>query len=223
MIEKIIILSAGFLPSFVWLLFYLRKDSHPESNYLVLRIFLAGALSGVAAIFLEKWFQSGWGFLKFAVIGLPVFLVSGFIEEIVKFLAVKIGLLKTSEPDEPIDWVLFMIISALGFAALENVLVLSSQVSISSVKAVEVMLWRFVSATFLHGLCSGVIGYLWFLSKSKQKRAYLILGILAISCLHSFYNWSIMSLQGADKFLLPLAIIMALWLTISFAIKRLKK
>lgn len=223
MIEKIIIISAGFLPSFVWLLFYLRKDSHPESNPMVLRIFFLGALSGVAAIFLERWSQNSWGTLGFSAVALAVFLLSGLIEETVKFVAVKIGLWKTSEPDEPIDWVLFMIISALGFAALENILVLSNQVSISSVKAVEIMLWRFLTATFLHGLCSGAIGYFWVLSICYNKKIYLWLGILGIACLHGFYNWSIMKIDGINKFLLPLAIIIALWLFVSFGIKHLKK
>ncbi|MDD5433298.1 MAG: PrsW family glutamic-type intramembrane protease [Candidatus Pacebacteria bacterium] len=223
MIEKVIIISAGFLPSFIWLLFYLRKDSHPESNSMVLRIFFLGALSGVAAIFLERWLQDSWGILGFSVIALPVFLTSGLVEEVVKLMGVKIGLWKTSEPDEPIDWVLFMIISALGFAALENILVLSNQVSISSIEAIEVMLWRFLSATFLHALCSGAIGYFLVLSTCYNKKIYLWLGVLGVACLHGFYNWSIIKIEGINKFLLPLAIIVALWLFVSFGIKHLKK
>lgn len=222
MLEEFIILSAGLLPSFVWLLFYLRKDSHPESNPLVLKVFIFGILSGALAIFLEKGFQKGMGFLKASDLLFIIFLASGVIEEAVKFLAVKIGLYKTSEPDEPIDWVLFMIISALGFAALENVLVLANQEAITSLKSLEVMSFRFISATFLHALCSGAIGYFWILSRCKNKKAYLWLGFFGISSLHAFYNWSIMGIKGMNKFLLPLIIIMALSLFLSFGIKHLK-
>jgi len=222
-LQELIILSAGLLPSFIWLLFYLRKDSHPESNPLVLKIFIFGILSGVFAIFLENSFQKGMGFLKAGNLLLIIFLAGGIIEEAIKFLAVKIGLYKTSEPDEPIDWVLFMIISALGFAALENVLVLSTQGAITSLKALEVMSFRFISATFLHALCSGAIGYFWILSHSKNKRAYLWLGFLGIASLHAFYNWSIMKVEGINKFLLPLIIIVALSLFLSFGIKHLKR
>ena len=43
----------GLLPSVVWLLFYLRKDRHPEPNRMVLTIFLLGMLMGPIAIVLE--------------------------------------------------------------------------------------------------------------------------------------------------------------------------
>ncbi|MDO8524567.1 MAG: PrsW family glutamic-type intramembrane protease [bacterium] len=221
--KELIILSAGLLPSFVWLLFYLRKDSHPESNYLVLKVFVFGILSGVFAIFLEKGFQKGMGFLGASNLLFIIFLASGVIEEAVKFLAVKIGLWKTSEPDEPIDWVLFMIISALGFAALENILVLAMQEVITSTQALEVMSWRFISATFLHALCSGAIGYFWVLSRCKNKKAYLWIGFFGVAGLHGFYNWSIMEVEGINKFLLPFILIMALSLFISFGIKHLKR
>lgn len=220
--KELIILSAGLLPSFVWLLFYLRKDSHPESNHLVLKIFILGILSGFLAVFLEQTFKKGIFFLSASNLLFIVFLANGIIEEAVKFLAVKIGLYKTSEPDEPIDWVLFMIISALGFAALENVFVLSNQEAITSIRSLEIMSWRFISATFLHALCSGAIGYFWILSRCKNKKEYLWIGFLAIAGLHAFYNWSIMR-EGEINILLPLIIIMALSLFISFGIKHLKR
>ena len=222
-IKELIILSVGLLPSFVWLLFYLRKDSHPESNHLVLKVFLLGIISGAFAIFLEKSFQKGVGFLKAGnLLFIIIFLASAIIEEALKFLAVKIGLYKTSEPNESIDWVLFMIISALGFAALENVLVLTAQGALTSIRALEVMSWRFVSATFLHALCSGAIGYFWVLSRYKNKKVYLWIGFLGVAGLHAFYNWSIMELEGMNKFLLPVVIITALGLFLSFGIKKLK-
>jgi len=226
MLEKIIILSAGLLPSFIWLLFYLRKDSHPESNKMVLKVFFLGALSGVAAILLEKLFQKGYDSLTNSLtsVALPIFLAGGLIEEAMKFVAVKIGLWKTGEPDEPIDWLLFLIISALGFAALENVLVLTSfRETITSVSALEVMVWRFVSATFLHALCSGAIGYFWALSFYKNHKIYFWLSFIAIASLHAFYNWSIMNVAGLNKFFLPLAILIGLSLLTSFGIKHLKR
>lgn len=221
--QELIILSAGLLPSFIWLLFYLRKDSHPESNYLVLKVFIFGILSGVFAIFLEKGLQKGMSFFNAGGLLSIIFLASGIIEEAVKLLAVRVGLYKTSEPDEPIDWVLFMIISALGFAALENVLVLANQGAVTSLKALEFMSFRFISATFLHALCSGSIGYFWVLSRCKNKKAYIWLGFLAIASLHAFYNWAIMRMEGINKFLVPIIIIMVLSLFLSFGIKHLKR
>ena len=48
----------GLAPSIIWLLFYLRKDSHPESNRMVLKIFFYGMLAALPAVFLEIGFKS---------------------------------------------------------------------------------------------------------------------------------------------------------------------
>ena len=56
---------------------------------------------------------------------LYIFLGVATIEEIAKFLVIKIKVLKSSELDEPLDIPLYMIIAALCFAAVENILVLS--------------------------------------------------------------------------------------------------
>ncbi|MEK7172924.1 MAG: PrsW family glutamic-type intramembrane protease, partial [Patescibacteria group bacterium] len=91
------------------------------------------------------------------------------------------------------------------------------------VKALVFMSFRFISATFLHALCSGAIGYFWILSRCKNKKSYFWLGFLAIASLHGFYNWSIMKVEGRNKFLMPIIIIMALSLFLSFGIKHLKR
>ena len=43
----------GIVPSIVWLLFYLRKDSHPESNRMILKIFFYGMIAALPAILIE--------------------------------------------------------------------------------------------------------------------------------------------------------------------------
>ena len=45
-------------PSVIWLLFFLRKDSHPESNRMILTVFLLGILAAIPAALIET------GFLK---------------------------------------------------------------------------------------------------------------------------------------------------------------
>ena len=43
----------GLTPSVVWLLWYLRKDSHPEPKRFLVKIFLWGMLFTVPAIAIE--------------------------------------------------------------------------------------------------------------------------------------------------------------------------
>lgn len=218
----------GFIPSLIWLLFYLRKDSHPESNRMVVKVFLAGVLAGLTAIVLEKIFQKSHNILTASSVGqswLIIFLGGAFIEEIVKFLAVRWSVLRTSELDEPLDIMLYMIITALGFAALENVLLLNNyETALTSAKTIEIISWRFISATFLHALCSGTLGYFWALSlyHTAKKKEYIFTGIVLSIILHGLYNWSIMKVAGVNKFILPLIILISLAVFVSIGFKQLK-
>jgi len=219
----------GFLPSIIWLLFYLQKDAHPESNKMVLKIFFLGMFSAFLAIFVEKGFQFAVSFLKTKQIIsfiLAVFVGGAFVEEYLKYLIVKIWAFKDSELDEPFDVILYMIISALGFASLENILVLTNYHPIlTASRALEVMVWRFISATFLHALCSALIGYFAVLGfyRVKRKRFFIGIGLIISTILHGLYNWSIMKVEGIEKFILPAIILIGLYFLISFVSKKVKK
>ena len=133
-IYQIVLLSAlGFVPSIVWLNFYYREDCHPEPKHLLTKVFLMGIiLSPLAILFQLLLIKCGTlsilekiclpiGFLQPAS---PEFLLwSAFVEEIVKFYAVRLIILHDPAFDEPIDAMIYMIAAGLGFAAIENVLV----------------------------------------------------------------------------------------------------
>ncbi len=211
----------GFLPSIIWLFFYLRKDAHPESNRMILKIFFLGMLAAFFAIFLEKGFQ-----LITSRPFLVIFFGGALIEEYLKYLVVKLGVFKNSEMDEPTDLLLYMIISALGFAALENILVLTNYHPIlTPVKALKLMGWRFVSATFLHALCSGTLGYFLALSffHIRQRKRFFLAGLGIVTTLHGLYNWSIMKIEGPEKFILPFFVLIILAWLVSFWFKKLKR
>jgi len=44
----------GLAPSIIWLLFYLRRDVHPEPKSEVIKVFFYGMLVALGAIFLER-------------------------------------------------------------------------------------------------------------------------------------------------------------------------
>ena len=219
----------GFIPSAIWLAFYLRKDKHPEPNKMIIKIFFLGMGSALLAVFLERGIQETANLFiaSFSRNSLfAIFLGGALIEEYLKYVVVKAGVFKNAELDEPTDLVLYMIISALGFAALENILVLTNYHPIlTSAKAIEIMGLRFISATFLHALCSGLLGYFIALSfyNIKRQKVYFTLGLFLTVVLHGAYNWSIMNMSGASRFYLPILIIAGLGCFISFAFYRLKK
>ena len=228
----LIYIPFGVLPSIIWLLFYLRKDAHPESNRMILKIFFWGMLIAVPAALLELGiFQEinklrGIGAPEFLIFILYMFIGIALIEEALKYLIVKAKVLKHSEFDEPLDIMLYMIIAALGFAALENILVLLPLGSpFRFWEASLLSSLRFVGATFLHALCSGLVGYFLALSFSEPKKRIkmTIIGLGIAVFLHGLYNFSIITIEGSEKFVIPIIILVALACFVSYGFQKLKK
>jgi len=219
----------GILPSFLWLLFYLKRDVHPESNWMVLKIFFYGMLAALPAILLEMGFLQITGPFRnggLIISGLNVFLGVALIEELLKYLVVREKVLKHPELDEPIDIMLYMIIAALGFAASENILILFSLGSTFLLgETLSIALLRFWGATFLHALCSGLVGYFLALSFFEKKHQIKLLssGFAAAILLHGLYNFSIIEIEGGLSLLIPLFILIGLAVFFGFSLKRLKK
>ena len=226
---KYLLYLFGFLPSIIWLAYYLRKDSHPESNEMVVKMFFLGIVSGFMAIIFEKMFQSAFSFINTnQLLGaiLVIFIGGALIEEYLKYFVTKMGVFKDSELDEPVDLIIYMIIAALGFAALENILVLSNYHPVLTANmAVETMLWRFVTATFLHALCSGLIGYFLVLAfcKIQDRKGLIFTGILIATFLHGLYNFSIMKIDTSLKVFIPIGILIGLAIFLSYAFKKAKQ
>ena len=219
----------GLAPSVIWLLFFLRKDKHPESNRMVLKIFFYGMLAAFPAVFIELGFAQ-----QITQIYLPQILVSilyvflgiALVEEVLKYLVVKKQVLKDPEFDEPVDVMLYMIIAALGFAALENLFILFPLIQpFQFFETLVTSVLRFVGATFLHALCSGLIGYFLALSflKSKNRLKLKTVGITLAVLLHGLYDFSIIKVAGGWKFVLPIIILIGLAIFISLGFKKVKK
>jgi len=223
----------GVLPSIIWLLFYLRRDVHPEPKSQVIKIFFYGALVTIPAFFLEKGVFATTTHPLFSDIFSPflitifnIFIGVALVEEILKYLVVRKKALRSAEFDEPIDALLYMIIAALGFAALENILILFRLGPEFLVKeAIYLSIFRFLGATFLHTLCSGTVGFFLALSFFETKKRFQLLstGLGIATLLHGLYNFSIMEMEGNLKVLIPIIILIGLAIFVSLGFKRLKK
>jgi len=223
-----ILIFFGLAPSVIWLLFFLRKDKLPESKRMILKIFFYGMLATVPTALIELGFFEKIGGLNlppllFAL--LYAFLGIGLVEEILKYLVVKKMVLNNREFDEPVDAMLYMIIAALGFAALENLLILlPMSVHFQFFEVAFVSIFRFVGATFLHALCSGLLGYYLALSflRTKDKTKLAIKGMFWATLLHGLYDLSIMKVEGSFKFLVPVIILMGLIIFVTMGFQKVK-
>lgn len=190
-------LLAGVIPSIVWLWFWTREDNlDPEPKGLIAIIFILGMLSVFLVIPIQKFIQNivssnNWQIISWAS-----------VEEIVKYLAVLILLFKTNTINKPIDWAIFLITAALGFAAFENTLFLLKPFSLGQTTVgLMTSQLRFLGSTLLHTVSSGVIGISlglsFYLGKFAKKISFFI-GLCFAIALHSAFNFFIMSNNGGN-------------------------
>lgn len=187
----------GTIPALIWLWFWLREDKHShEPRGLLTMIFIMGMLGVILVLPIQKFIQS---------IGLPhdtETILWAFAEEIIKYLVIIVILVRTNFIDEPVDWPVYLITGALGFAALENTLFLLKPLSLgdATVGIVTGQL-RFLGSTLLHAVSSGILGVFLGLSfhlKPFFKKFYFLGGIIFATALHSTFNFFIIKGDGSN-------------------------
>lgn len=220
----------GTLPSFIWLAYYLKHDVHPEPKKMILKVFLWGMLAAFPAVMIEMAANNLAWKLNFSALIVKAgywFLGVAFVEEFLKYLVVRDKVLKSPEFNEPVDAMIYMIVAALGFAASENILIFLSQklLFLPLEETLILLIFRFLSATFLHALSSALIGYFLALRFFQKKRGFPLLGLgLGISSfLHGLYNFSIMEISGGFKVAIPIFILAILAVCVATAFRELKK
>jgi len=228
-LNYLFLIICGITPSLLWLLYFLRKDVHPEDNRQVFKVFVFGFLSVAPAALIQYgivdilrfWPASIWKTIFIVFCGVAL------IEELIKYLVVKGKVMQSSHFDEPTDLPLYLIISALGFAAAENILFIIGPniLAVSAARTVVVSLARSVSAVLLHTLASGTLGIFLVLSYGQPKfhLRLITLGFVLAVFLHGLYNFSIMVVEGNVRFLLPFLILINLALVLSLGFKKISE
>lgn len=245
MTRYIFYILLGLLPSLLWLSFYLKKDRHPEPNSLVLELFFWGMLLTPLAVILELlliWLLNPS--LQFVSllsqmpqdgvvrIVLAATLVPALVEECLKYAVVRLKFIKDSEFDEPMDIMLYCIIIGLGFASVENLLVLFKIFPLDIEQALGTMTLRFFGATLVHALACGIVGY--WLAKGlvylENRKKMTLIGLTIALIFHSCYNYLIITISeqvtsGQKMFFFSLTAILliATALSVSFCFRKLKK
>jgi len=211
----------GLLPSLVWLFYYLKHDMHPEPKSLLAKTFIMGILFAPVVALLQ------WVFVELASDlytgyrpGTSFFLWAAGVEEVIKLMAVRVAVLRHAEFDEPTDAMIYMVTAALGFAAIENVLVLFNVIPNGHGYAIGVLALRFIGATFLHALAAAITGYFlaisWFFKKHSFK--LILVGLSIATAVHFLFN---MLLQIFQDNLTALIYSVALLLSVAYVVARL--
>lgn len=227
--EILISFLLALIPGIVWLVYFIRKDNLSEPKRKILKVFLAGMLMSIPILFFELWLlgdlnKLGLEETNFLII--KYIFVIGLTEELFKYIAVRFSVLKSSEIDEPIDLPIYMIVGALGFATIENIVLFYNQSSILLMSPALLTFSRFLGATLLHLLCSGIIGYFLALSFYNLRYRYLLcfVGFFLAIIIHTSFNFLLESyiINGVIGSFVLVLIIFIFFLLGLRKIKRLK-
>jgi protease PrsW len=209
-----LLLLLGLLPGFAWLIFYLGEETHAEPKRLILFTFMAGIAFAFFAVIVERWWNgaaSAASISEFSIISLVGL---ALIEEIMKFAAADFAVGKTQVMGDPVDVMIYMIVAALGFATLENIGALATTMPQATAyngllaNVFQTVSLRFVGATLLHSLTSGIVGYYWALGIARRKvPRYLASGLVIATVLHAFFNYLILNYGNASYTVVFLVIV----------------
>ena len=243
--QYLLYIPLGLLPSLIWLCFYLRKDQHPEPNSMVVKMFLWGMALAPLAIALELlliWLLSP-GTNPFDLISqtqsasvikivLSATLIPALVEEYLKYSAVKFRILKNSEFDEPTDAMIYCLIVGLGFAAIENLLILFKITYPDFGQVFGIISLRFLGATLVHALASAIVGY-WLafgILHNKERKVFISIGLGLAILFHTCYNYLIITIarltDSGQKMILissVAALMVFTALVVSYYFRKLKK
>ncbi len=233
----------GLLPSLIWLSFYLKKDKNPEPNSMIIKVFFFGMLIAPIAIVFEMaliWLLkpttnpidilSSMPQNNFLSALLAVTLIPALVEEYLKYAVVKFKVIKKSIFDEPTDAMIYCIVAALGFASVENLMILFKISFPDFGQAIGIMGFRFLGATLLHTLASAMVGY-WLargLLETKKRTKFILTGLTLAIAFHSCYNYLVLTtFEKTDYklffFSLIVILLVSASLIVSYCFRKLKK
>ena len=207
--EYVLAIIGGLLPAFIWIIFWRREDRRrPEPKKLILLAFIAGMIAVPIAIELQQWVASvlldnhrveDVFVSNFLMAGTAVLLWAA-IEEILKYVLARVSVLWRDEVDEPIDPMIYLLTTAIGFSALENILFLFKPLSQNNfISAIITGDLRFIGATLVHIASSAIVGFfisLSFYRRKAAKRLYIFIGLILSIALHTLFNFFIILSQG---------------------------
>lgn len=183
--ERLLVLLFSLVPTLLLVGFVLytdKKSKEPTKNVLIC------LLSGILTISVAGYFEN----LVMPYFSSSVVLtyIWAAIEELSKIAIFYLFIFDNKHFDDIYDGVVYMMLIALSFAGLENIMYAFSESTVSS--SISLALMRDLTTVPLHVICGIVIGYfisLGYFSKDKNKKYInILLAIIIPSFIHGTFN-----------------------------------
>ncbi len=202
-------LVLSFIPILVWLFFWLSEDwKHPEPYRAIIRSFCAGMLAVLLVLPAQQLLRTVHGPVDESLL-----ILWAMTEEAIKFAFAMLAVYSYRYINEPIDYVVYMVTAALGFAAVENALFAFTPIQKGLLESAIITLdLRFVGATLIHIVSSAIIGCLlawYFYYPLKERIVAAGIGLILATGLHALFNFLILH-TDADRLMTAL---LAIWVT----------
>ena len=212
------LMALAIIPGLLIIIYVYRKDKvEKEPPGLIARIILLGVLSCVIAGYLER-FESQFlpqypkGSLEYALT--TAFCLAAFVEEIVKFLAMKIGSWNYSGFNYRFDGIVYGVSSAVGFAIYENLLYVGTY-------GLQTAIVRAFTAIPLHAFCGVFMGVVYsyskkasILGKKGASAGYTLLALIVPMLIHGTYDtFAFLGNNGTMQLLIFVVILYAAAIT----------
>lgn len=180
----------ALIPALLWLGFFYQQDRlEPEPKGFVLAVFLLGGLLASAAgiPLVRDLFQvQAWMSRSAAANILGNILIIGFVQEFLKYAAVRYSVYLSPEFDERIDGVIYGTAAGLGFATMLNIHYVTANAGVDlGVGVVRIAVTALAQASF-----AGVSGY--FLGRAKFEEEpvwWLPLGVTIAAVLNGLFTY----------------------------------
>ena len=185
-------MALAIIPGLLIIIYVYKKDKvEKEPIGLIIKIIILGVISCMAAGFLEQIEsqflpQYPQGSLEYAL--QISFCMAALVEEIVKFLAMKIGSWRYPGFNYRFDGIVYGVSAAVGFAVYENIMYVAMY-------GFQTAVVRAFTAIPLHAFCGVFMGVIYSYSKKASILGkggacigYTILALLVPMLIHGTYD-----------------------------------
>jgi len=177
-----LLLALAIAPAFFILWHFYNADEYKhESIRLLGGTFLLGAVSVIPAAFIESLFKRPTLGGGLPVVFFYFVLDVGLVEELMKFISVRIYPYRSKQFDEPMDGIVFGVAAALGFATIENILYVFSG-------GIWTAVFRAIVSVPVHAFCGAILGFYLGEAKIRDQPLLGLYGLLFTALLHGLFD-----------------------------------
>jgi RsiW-degrading membrane proteinase PrsW (M82 family) len=189
MMELSLIIAAAAPGMALLMYFYLKDRYETEPLRVVMKLFVIGVLLVFPTMVIQRGFILGLGDNEWMF----SFIISGGLEEFLKWFVIYHLIYRHLEFDEPYDGIVYSVALSIGFATLENIIY-----ALYYRPAFAGLLMRALLPVSGHALFGVIMGY--YLGKAKfskgRERKYVIYALLLPILWHGWFDYLLLRISA---------------------------